>query len=62
MQSVYKMKQFQKIVALFIVIFITGIYFTVVYINAPLNSNYPTESLQIKKDSLQFKQLDKKTV
>ena len=56
------MKQFQKIVALFIVIFITGIYFTVVYINAPLNSNYPTESLQIKKDSLKFKQLDKKTV
>lgn len=56
------MKQFQKIVALFIIIFITGIYFTVVHINAPLNSDSPSESLQIKKDSLNFKQLDNKTI
>ena len=62
MQRVYKMKQFQKIVALFIIIFITGIYFTVVNINAPLNSDSPAESVKIQKDSLQFKQLDNKTV
>mgnify|MGYP000159165584 FL=1 len=56
------MKHFQKIVALFIIIFITGIYFTVVNINAPLNSDSPAESVKIQKDSLQFKQLDNKTV
>jgi hypothetical protein len=56
------MKQLHKIVTLFIIIFITGIYFIVVNINAPLNSDSPSESIKIQKDSLHFKQLDNKTI
>ncbi|WP_347173075.1 hypothetical protein [Polaribacter uvawellassae] len=56
------MKQFLKIIALFIFIFIAGIFITVVKINAPLNLNTSPESVKIKKDSIHFKQLNTKTI
>ena len=43
-------------------IFITGIFITVVNINAPLNINTSPESVKIQKDSLYFKKLDNKTI
>tara|TARA_R110002124_G_scaffold70635_7_gene189355 strand:- start:1568 stop:1738 length:171 start_codon:yes stop_codon:yes gene_type:complete len=56
------MKQFHKIIALFIFIFITGIFITVVNINTPLNSHTSPESIKIQKDSIHFKQLNTKTI
>ncbi|WKD85500.1 hypothetical protein KCTC32516_00841 [Polaribacter huanghezhanensis] len=56
------MKQFHKIIALFIFIFITGIFITVIHINAPLNSHTSPESVKIQKDSIHFKQLNTKTI
>ena len=56
------MKHFSKIIALFIIIFITGIFITVLNINTPINSDSPSESIKNKKDSLHFKQLDNKTI
>ena len=54
------MKNLHKIIALFIFIFITGIYITVININSPLNS--PSETVEIQKDSLQLKSLNSKTI
>ena len=54
------MKQFPKIIALFVFIFIAGIFITVININAPLNTS--PESVKIKKDSIHFKQLNTKTI
>ena len=56
------MKQIHKIIALFSMIFITGIFITVVNIKAPLNINTSPESVKIQKDSLSFKKLDNKTI
>ena len=47
------MKHLHKIIALFIIIFAVGIYFTVEKINTPLNT--PTETVEIQKDSLLLK-------
>ena len=56
------MKQIHKIIALFVFIFITGIFITVVNINTPLNSNASPESVKIQKDSLLFKKGNHKTI
>ncbi len=53
------MKHFNKIIALFIIIFITGILVTLMNINTPLNTTTPSETVEAKKDSLQ---LNNKTV
>ena len=54
------MKHLQKIILLFIIIFITGITIAVKQINAPLNT--PQESIEIHKDSLKLNKLTKSTV
>lgn len=54
------MKHLQKIILLFMVIFITGITIAVKQINAPLNT--PQESLEIHKDSLKLNKLTKSSV
>ena len=41
---------------------ITGIFITIVNINAPLNINTSPESIKIQKDTLHFKKLDNKTI
>jgi hypothetical protein len=54
------MKNLHKIIALFALIFITGISIAISTINSPLNS--PQETVEIQKDSLKFNQLNNKTV
>ena len=54
------MKNLHKIIALFVVIFITGIYIAITTINSPLNT--PQETVEIQKDSLKFNKLNNKTV
>jgi hypothetical protein len=54
------MKNLHKIIALFAVIFIAGIYISIKHINTPLNS--PQETVEIQKDSLKFNKLNNKTV
>ena len=54
------MKKLHLIISLFIIIFATGIYFTVVKINTPLNS--PQEIVEVSKDSLYLKNIDNKTI
>ena len=56
------MKQFHKIITLFIFILITGIFITIININAPLNSNISPEFNKIQKDSISFKELNTKTI
>jgi hypothetical protein len=54
------MKNLHKIITLFAMIFITGIYIAITTINTPLNS--PQETVEIQKDSLKFNKLNNKTV
>ena len=54
------MKNLPKIIALFIVIFITGIFFAVKRINSPLNT--PQETVEVQKDSIRLEKQANKTV
>lgn len=54
------MKNLPKIIALFIVIFITGIFIAIKSINTPLNS--PQETVEIQKDSIRLTKQSNKTV
>jgi hypothetical protein len=54
------MKNLHKIITVFILIFITGIFVVITTINTPLNS--PEETVEIQKDSLRFNKLNNKTV
>ncbi|NVK51995.1 MAG: hypothetical protein HWD85_03595 [Flavobacteriaceae bacterium] len=54
------MKKLHLIISLFILIFATGIYITIVKINTPLNS--PTETVEVQKDTLKLTRLDNKTI
>jgi hypothetical protein len=54
------MKKLHFIITIFILIFATGIYFTVVKINTPLNT--PQETVEVSKDSVERKSLDNKTI
>ncbi len=54
------MKNLHKIIALFLVIFVTGIYVAVKRINSPLNS--PQETVEVQKDSLKLERQGNRTV
>jgi hypothetical protein len=54
------MKKLHKIITLFILIFITGIFVVITTINKPLNSL--EETVEIQKDSLRFNKLNTKTI
>jgi len=54
------MKHLHKIIALFAIIFVTGIYIAITTINTPLNA--PQETVEFQKDSLKFNKLNNKTV
>lgn len=52
------MRKLHLIIILFILILATGIYFTVLKINTPLNT--PQETVENSKDTLELKSLDNK--
>jgi hypothetical protein len=57
------MKNLRKIIALFAFIFLTGIFITVITINASLNKTEITnETVEIQKDTLYLLKSKKKTV
>ncbi len=56
------MKNLRKIVALFLFIFITGIFVTVMSVNKTLDKKTPTETVEISSDSLHFNKTPKKAV
>ncbi|MCG1035090.1 hypothetical protein [Polaribacter sargassicola] len=57
------MKNLRKIIALFLFIFIAGIYATVVTIKTSLNKDETTnQTVEIQKDSLYPLRVEKKTV
>ena len=58
-----KMKNLRKIIALFIFIFLAGIYITVITINTSLNKeDTPKETVEIQKDTLYLLKAEKKSV
>jgi len=57
------MKNLRKIIALFVFIFLAGIFITVITINFSLNkSEVPNETVEIQKDTLSLLKTEKKTV
>ncbi|SDS52200.1 hypothetical protein SAMN05216503_3330 [Polaribacter sp. KT25b] len=57
------MKNLRKIIALFIFIFIAGIFVTVITINTSLNKDETQiETVKIQKDTLSLLKAEKKTV
>ena len=58
------MKHLHKIIALFILIFATGIVITISNINSPLNkeTHSPTETVKIQKDSTNLNKIGAKIV
>lgn len=57
------MKNLRKIIALFIFIFLAGIYITVITINTSLNKeDTPKETVEIQKDTLYLLKAEKKSV
>lgn len=56
------MKNLRKIIALFLVIFFTGIIVTAVSINATLNKKVSTQTTEIHKDTLLLIKAEKKVV
>lgn len=57
------MKHLRKIIALFIFIFLTGIFITVITINTSLNKTEITkENVEIQKDTIYLLKAEKKTV
>lgn len=57
------MKNLRKIIALFIFIFLAGIYITVITINTSLNKeDAPKETVEIQKDTLYLLKGEKKSV
>ncbi|WP_405610460.1 hypothetical protein [Polaribacter sp. Asnod1-A03] len=56
------MKNLRKIIALFLFIFIAGIYATVITVNTSLNkSEVVNKSVEIQKDTLYLLKTEKKT-
>ena len=59
----FKMKNLRKIIALFVFIFLTGIFITVRNINSSLNKSEVTnETVEIQKDTLSLLKTENKTV
>jgi len=57
------MKNLRKIIALFVFIFLTGIFITVITINSSLNkSEITNETVEIQKDTLSLLKTENKTV
>lgn len=57
------MKNLRKIIALFVFIFLAGIFITVITINTSLNkSETPKETVEIQKDTTYLLKAEKKTV
>ena len=57
------MKNLRKIIVLFAVIFIAGIFVTVITVNISLNkTETPKETVEIQKDTLYLLKAEKKTV
>ena len=57
------MKNLRKIIVLFAVIFIAGIFVTVITVNTSLNkTETPKETVEIQKDTLYLLKAEKKTV
>jgi len=59
----FKMKNLRKIIALFVFIFLAGIFSTVITINTSLNKNeVPNKTVEIKKNTLCLLKAENKTV
>ena len=59
----FKMKNLRKIIALFVFIFLTGIFITVITIHTSLNKSEVTnETVEIQKDTLSLLKTENKTV
>jgi hypothetical protein len=57
------MKNFHKIIALFLFIFLAGIFSTIITINTSLNKIEPQqETVELQKDTLYILQAEQKTV
>ena len=58
------MKNLRKIIALFIFIFIAGIFITVITVNTSLNKPEPQKetTVEIQKDTLRLLKAEQKTV
>ena len=57
------MKNLRKIIALFVFIFLTGIYISIKIIDSSLNKKQPTkETVEIHKDTLYLLEAEKKSV
>ncbi len=56
------MKNLRKIVALFLFIFITGIFVTIMSVNRTLDKKTPTETVEVSSDSLYLNKTEKKAV
>ncbi|QTD39411.1 hypothetical protein JL193_09215 [Polaribacter batillariae] len=58
-----QMKNLYKIIALFAIIFLTGVYVTVITVNATLNKvDAPQKTVEIQKDTTHLLKAEKKTV
>jgi len=57
------MKNLKKIIALFLFIFVAGIFITVININSSLNKTEPQkETVELQKDTFSFLKVEQKTV
>jgi hypothetical protein len=56
------MKNLRKIIALFLLIFVTGIFITVVSVNKTLDKKSPSTTVEITKDSLYLLKAEKEAV
>lgn len=57
------MKNLRKIIALFALIFLTGIYISIEIIDSSLNKEQPAkETVEIQKDTLYLLEAEKKSV
>lgn len=56
------MKNLRKIIALFLLIFITGTVVTIISINKKLDKNTSPQTVEISKDSIKDSKGDKKAV
>jgi len=56
------MKNLKKIIALFLLIFITGTVVTIISINKTLEKNTSPETVEVSKDSIKDQKNDKKAV
>jgi hypothetical protein len=56
------MKNLRKIIALFLLIFITGTIVTIVFINQTLDKNTSPETVEVSKDSIRYLKSNKKAV